>query len=40
MINIGGYSDWVASAQIVASELKAVGIKVTPENLVEHDLRR
>ena len=33
MINIGGYSDWVASAQIVAQELKAVGIKVTAENL-------
>jgi peptide/nickel transport system substrate-binding protein len=33
MINIGGYSDWVASAQIVQSELKAVGIKITPENL-------
>src|SRR5262249_2606599 len=33
MINIGGYSDWVASAQIVQDELKAVGIKVTPENL-------
>jgi len=33
MINIGGYSDWVASAQIVQQELKAVGIKVTPSNL-------
>ena len=33
MINIGGYSDWVASAQIVQQELKAVGIKVTAENL-------
>jgi peptide/nickel transport system substrate-binding protein len=33
MINIGGYSDWVASAQIVANDLKAVGIKVTAENL-------
>ena len=29
MINIGGYSDWVASAQIVKQELKAVGIKLT-----------
>src|SRR5439155_398806 len=28
MINIGGYSDWVASAQIVQQNLKAVGIKV------------
>jgi len=33
MINIGGYSDWVASAQIVSENLKAVGIKVVPENL-------
>jgi peptide/nickel transport system substrate-binding protein len=33
MINIGGYSDWVASAQIVAQDLKAVGIKVTAQNL-------
>ena len=33
MVNIGGYSDWVASAQVVQQNLKAVGIKVTPENL-------
>ena len=33
MINIGGYSDWVASAQIVQQELAKVGIKITPENL-------
>jgi len=33
MINIGGYSDWVASAQIVEENLKAVGIKVVPQNL-------
>jgi peptide/nickel transport system substrate-binding protein len=33
MINIGGYSDWVASAQIVQQQLKAVGIKITPQNL-------
>jgi peptide/nickel transport system substrate-binding protein len=33
MINIGGYSDWVASAQLVQEQLKAIGIKVTPENL-------
>jgi peptide/nickel transport system substrate-binding protein len=33
MVNIGGYSDWVASAQIVAQELKAVGIEVKAENL-------
>ena len=33
MINIGGYSDWVASAQIVEHDLNAVGIKVSSENL-------
>ena len=33
MVNIGGYSDWVASAQLVERDLAAVGIKVTPENL-------
>jgi peptide/nickel transport system substrate-binding protein len=33
MVNIGGYSDWVASAQIVEQELKQIGIKVTASNL-------
>ena len=33
MVNIGGYSDWVASAQIVISNLKAIGIKVSASNL-------
>ena len=33
MINIGGYSDWVASAQIVIQNLKAIGIKVSAANL-------
>src|SRR5207237_1343329 len=33
MVNIGGYSDWVASAQIVIANLKAIGIKVTASNL-------
>jgi peptide/nickel transport system substrate-binding protein len=33
MINIGGYSDWVASAQLVQEQLKKIGIKVTAENL-------
>jgi len=33
IINIGGYSDWVASVQVIQDELKAVGIKITPENL-------
>jgi peptide/nickel transport system substrate-binding protein len=33
MVNIGGYSDWVSSAQIVIANLKAIGIKVTASNL-------
>jgi peptide/nickel transport system substrate-binding protein len=33
IINIGGYSDWVASVQVIQQELKQVGIKITPENL-------
>jgi peptide/nickel transport system substrate-binding protein len=33
IINIGGYSDWVASVQVIQSQLKAVGIKITAENL-------
>jgi peptide/nickel transport system substrate-binding protein len=33
IINIGGYSDWVASVQVIAQQLKAVGIEITPQNL-------
>jgi peptide/nickel transport system substrate-binding protein len=33
LVNNGGYSDWVASANVVVSDLKAIGIQVTPENL-------
>ena len=33
IINIGGYSDWVASVQVIQQQLKAVGIQITPENL-------
>jgi peptide/nickel transport system substrate-binding protein len=33
ILNIGGYSDWVASVQVIQQELKAVGIKIAPENL-------
>ena len=33
VINIGGYSDWVASMQVIQQDLKAVGISVTPDNL-------
>jgi peptide/nickel transport system substrate-binding protein len=37
VINIGGYSDWVASMQVIQSELKAVGIQITPSNLSTPD---
>jgi peptide/nickel transport system substrate-binding protein len=33
IINNGGFSDWVASVNVVQSDLKAVGIQVTPQNL-------
>src|SRR5215475_15202357 len=32
-MNIGGYSDWVASVQVIQQQLKAIGIKITPQNL-------
>ncbi len=37
IINIGDYSDWVASVQVVQQELKAVGIQLTPDNLTNTD---
>jgi peptide/nickel transport system substrate-binding protein len=33
IVNIGGYSDWVASLQVVQQEFKAAGIGLTVENL-------
>ena len=33
IINIGGYSDWVASVEVIQNQLKKVGIRITPENL-------
>jgi len=33
IINIGGYSDWVASVQVIQQDFKAVGIQITPDNL-------
>jgi peptide/nickel transport system substrate-binding protein len=33
VINIGGFSDWVASMNVIVQELRAVGISVTPQNL-------
>ena len=37
VINIGDYSDWVASVQVIQQELKAVGIQLTPDNLTNTD---
>jgi len=37
VINIGGYSDWVAAMQVIQQELKAVGIRVTADNLSQND---
>ncbi len=33
VINIGDYSDWVASMQVITQNLKAVGIALKPDNL-------
>jgi peptide/nickel transport system substrate-binding protein len=37
VINIGDYSDWVADMQVIAQDLSAVGIKITPDNLTNTD---
>jgi peptide/nickel transport system substrate-binding protein len=37
IINIGDYSDWVASMQVIEQDLKAVGISITPDNLSNTD---
>jgi peptide/nickel transport system substrate-binding protein len=37
VINIGDYSDWVASMQVVQQDLKAIGISITPDNLSNTD---
>ncbi len=37
VINIGGYSDWVASMSVIQQELKAVGIQLTAQNLAQND---
>lgn len=33
MINISGYTDWIASASLVQADLKKIGIKVTTSNI-------
>jgi len=37
VLNIGDYSDWVASVQVIQQELKTVGIAITPDNLSNTD---
>jgi peptide/nickel transport system substrate-binding protein len=37
VINIGDYSDWVASMQVIQQNLAAVGIRLTPDNLTNTD---
>jgi len=37
VINIGDYSDWVASMQVIQQDLKAVGIQINPDNLSNTD---
>jgi peptide/nickel transport system substrate-binding protein len=37
VINIGGYSDWVAAMQVIQQELQAAGIRITPDNLSQTD---
>jgi peptide/nickel transport system substrate-binding protein len=37
VINIGDYSDWVASMQVIQQDLKTIGIQITPDNLSNTD---
>jgi peptide/nickel transport system substrate-binding protein len=37
VINIGDYSDWVASMQVIQQDLKAIGIQIRPVNLSNTD---
>jgi peptide/nickel transport system substrate-binding protein len=37
VINVGDYSDWVASVQVIQQNFKAVGIQITPHNLSATD---
>jgi peptide/nickel transport system substrate-binding protein len=37
VINIGDYSDWVASMQVIQQDLRAVGISINPSNLSNTD---
>ena len=37
VINVGDFSDWVASMQVIQQNLKAIGIQITPDNLSSTD---
>jgi peptide/nickel transport system substrate-binding protein len=37
VLNVGGFSDWVASMQVIQQDLKAIGIIITPDNLSTND---
>ncbi len=37
VLNLGGYSDWVAAIQTVVQSAKAAGIELTPDNLSSND---
>jgi peptide/nickel transport system substrate-binding protein len=37
VLNVGGFSDWVASMQVIQQDLKAVGIIINPDNLSTND---
>jgi peptide/nickel transport system substrate-binding protein len=38
IINVGDFSDWVQSVQLISQELMQIGIKLTPVNLSSTDL--
>ena len=37
VINVGDYSDWVASMQVIQQALRAIGIAISPDNLSFND---
>jgi peptide/nickel transport system substrate-binding protein len=37
VINIGDFSDWVASMQVIQQDLRAIGIAISPDNLSAND---
>jgi peptide/nickel transport system substrate-binding protein len=37
VINVGDFSDWVASMQVIQQDLRAIGIAISPDNLSSND---